>query len=297
MNATSLRASARYVMPPVLFDAARGLKRRLSREPATWEYMPGGWRVAEADPRIKGWNAASVVEAYQSRWPGFLAYLKGTLPLCIAPERGGMPTGLATTPYDEYDVFYHNVIMTFGYVLGRAARGKSEISMLDWGGGIGHYYPISQTLVPDLRIDYHCKDVPAPVEHGKTLFPEAHFYSDEACLGRTYDLVLASGAYHYVEDWKALLRGLAGATAGHLFITQLPIVHRAPSFVMVQRPYHHGYDTEYLGWCFNRDEFLREAEGAGLRLTREVVNGYKPPIHNAPEQAEYRGYLFTPAGA
>ena len=69
--------------------------------------------------------------------------------------------------------------------------------------------------------------------------------------------------------------------------------HRAAPFVFVQRPYGHGYATEYLGWCLHRGEHLAVAERHGLRPVREFVNGFKPPVHRAPEQPEYRGFLFA----
>jgi putative methyltransferase (TIGR04325 family) len=164
--------------------------------------------------------------------------------------------------------------------------------MLDWGGGIGHYYLLSQNLVPALEIDYHCKDVPVLAEHGRSLFPKAHFYTDETCLERKYDFVLVSGSFQYSQDWVSALKGLAQATGGYLFITRLPIAHQAPSFVIVQRPYQYGYNTEYLGWCLNRGEFLQCAQKLGLELIREFVVEPLPPIHRAPEQPEHWGFLF-----
>ena len=171
--------------------------------------------------------------------------------------------------------------------------------MLDGGGGIGHYYLLAQALLPGVEIVYHCKDVPALTGYGAQLFPEQHFCSDETCLQRVYDFVLASASMHYTEDWQALLRRLAGATRDYLYVADLPTVLEAPSFVFVQRPYEYGYNTEYLGWCLNRTEFLRVAAGAGLHLLREFVYGHRPLIHGAPEQNAHRGYLFRarPEGA
>jgi hypothetical protein len=75
-------------------------------------------------------------------------------------------------------------------------------------------------------------------------------------------------------------------------VTRLPIVHQAPSYVMVQRPYQYGYNTEYLGWCLNRAEFLQCAQKTGLKLIREFVVEQLPPVHRAPEQPEHWGFLF-----
>lgn len=67
-----------------------------------------------------------------------------------------------------------------------------------------------------------------------------------------------------------------------------------PSFVVRQRAREYGLDTEYVSWVFNRDELLDQVERAGLRLTREFLEGYQPLVHGAPEQDETRGFLFQP---
>jgi len=188
---------------------------------------------------------------------------------------------------------FHNIVITYGYVLALASRQKSELSLLDWGGGIGHYYLISQKLIPDLAIDYHCKDVPVLAEYGQKLFPKAHFYSDESCLIRKFDLVFASTSLHYSQHWQHTLKDLAEATSGYLFITRLPIVHQVSSYVMVQRPYEYGYDTEYLGWCLNKHEFLQYAKSINLTLIKEFVSGENISPHNAPESCQYWGFLFS----
>jgi putative methyltransferase (TIGR04325 family) len=287
-----MKEEIKYITPPVLVELARRL-RSIVYEKATnddrapqiveWEYVPEGWSALESDSKIKGWNVDSVLGIYQAKWPGFIKQLEGTQPFGLAHE-----SDLST----QTDPIFHNIIMSYGYVLGLAGRHRNSISMLDWGGGIGHYYLISRALIPDLEIDYHCKDVPVLSEYGRELFPHAHFYTDDSCLQRQYDFVLASTSLHYSQDWAASLRGLTRAARGYIFITQLPIVHQSSSFVMVQRPYNYGYDTEYLGWCINRQEFLERAEAEELELVREFIVGYQPQIRNAPEQCEYRGYLF-----
>jgi putative methyltransferase (TIGR04325 family) len=151
---------------------------------------------------------------------------------------------------------------------------------------------LAQALLPGVEIEYHCKDMPVLCEYGAQLFPRQHFYSNNRCLDRAYDFVLASTSMHYTEEWQTLLNRLAGATSGYLYIANLPSVQRAASFVFVQRPYQYGYNTEYLAWCLNQIEFLNIAEAAGLHLLREFVYGHQPVIHGAPEQNTYRGYLF-----
>ena len=209
--------------------------------------------------------------------------VEGTGPLGVAHE-----SDLTTNT----DINSHNTIMSFAYAVALAAHRLESLSMLDWGGGIGHYYLLARSLLPNVRIDYHCKDVPVLAEYGAQLFPEQHFYTDESCLERTYDFVTASASLHYTEDWQTLLAALAEATRGYLYVTRLPTVLQAPSFVFIQRPYAYGYNTEFLGWCLNRASFLSEAEESGLTVVREFVIAERPSIANAPEQCQYRGFLF-----
>ena len=107
--------------------------------------------------------------------------------------------------------------MTFGYVLARAAWNRKHLSMLDWGGGIGHYCLYAQALLPDLELDYHCRDLPNLVRAGRSTLPSATFYADEGeALARQYDLVVASSSLHYSPDWRLVLGRLAAATTGYL---------------------------------------------------------------------------------
>lgn len=277
----TLRETARLITPPLFIQAAERLSRR--RERPEWEYVPEGWEYARTHPEVRGWNVEDVLGAYEAKWPQFTKMVEGTGPLGVTHE-----SSLIT----NQDVMSHNAMMSFGYVLALAASRKERLSMLDWGGGIGHYFVLAQTLLPEVEIEYHCKDVPVLSEYGARLFPEQRFYSDDRCFDRGYDLVMAGTSMHYSEDWQVLLRQLAGAARSYLYIAQLPIVQEASSFVFIQRPYEYGYNTEYLSWCLNRAEFLGAAEQAGLQLLREFVYGHRPFIHGAPEQNVYRGYLF-----
>jgi putative methyltransferase (TIGR04325 family) len=252
--------------------------------PPHWEYVPEGF----ARP-AKGWNVAAISDAYREKWPAYLAAIAGTAPLGVNHE---VPRGMAI---GFEDLAAHNTLVSYAYVLALAARGRERISLLDWGGGIGHYLPLSRAILPGVEIDYHCKDVPLLAAHGRELFPEATFYDDDACLRRTYDLVLASSSVHYAADWQATLTGLAGATAGLLYVTRVPVARRAASFVVLQRAHDYGYDTEYLGWVLNRAELLSVADAAGVRLRREFLLADEIAADGAPETpVGHRGFLFAP---
>jgi putative methyltransferase (TIGR04325 family) len=276
-------------IPPALVPVARELFSRIAKtlhrdSLIDYEYLGEDWNAVSANASVRGWDVDEIVEAQESKWPRFLAMVRGTGPLGISHE---------SEMNDDANVSNHNTIMTFAYVLLLAARGLDHFSILDWGGGLGHYYVIAEALLPDVNIEYHCKDLSKLAEHGSRLLPDQHFCSDDSCLERTYDLVMASSSMHYSRDWTTTLSQLAKASGGYLFVTRTPVVSRAPSFVFVQRPYSVQYNTEYLGWCLNRDEFLDQSRKLGLTLVREFVVAERPYIFRAPEQCYYRGFLFA----
>ena len=287
----TLKEVAKRWLPPIIVDGGRYLLKGNSRlqEPGDrelpeWEYVPEGWRSKDA--HIKGWNVESIVETQRAKWPEFLRSVQGNGPLGVA-LKGSAPSN------NDYAV--HNSMMAYAYAIALAARKKDRISLLDWGGGIGHYNIISQALLPEVTIDYHCKDLPLLCQGGRELLPEAKFYeNEEQCFASAYDLVLASGSIHYCEDWQRIAQRLALATRSHLYITRIPVVHRKSSFVVVQRPYQYGYETEYLCWFLNREEFLTHMRILEMELIREFLIQERPHVHNAPEQGEYRGFLFRP---
>jgi trans-aconitate methyltransferase len=122
------------------------------------------------------------------------------------------------------------------------------------------------------------------------------FHTNDACLQRTYDLVLASSSLQYEPDWRSLLRRLGGATSGLMLVTRLPVALESPSFVVLQRAEAYGYATEYLGWVVARPELLAEASAAGLVLDRELLLDAWLSAQGAPEDPiGHRGFVFRSA--
>jgi putative methyltransferase (TIGR04325 family) len=246
-----------------------------------WQYVPEGFARA-----VRGWDVDAIERAYRRRWPEFEAAVGGGGMLGIAHE---VPTEQAVVTDDPW---WQSVIVTFGYVLARAAVGRSRVSLLDWGGGPGHYRLLAAALLPEIELEYHARDLPRLAALGRELQPGAVFHDDDRCLDRTYDVVLASDSLHYVEDVPALVQRLASAAAPWLFAALVPVALTAPSFVVQQAPDAYGYETEYLGWVLNRDELLASAREAGLVLEREFLAPGAIAADGAPEAAVHRSFLF-----
>ena len=272
-----LREQLKRFLPPVLADRARAWS-------GEWQFVASDWPTSHA---TRGWKAESVAAAHAAGWDAFQRSV-------VAPHPFGMtdPSLCATAA----DYLRHNAYLAYGCALAMAAAGKGRLSILDWGGAVGQYRVVSEALLPWLELDYHVRDVPAACAEGRRLMPTTSFHdTDGAALHRSYDFVLASGALQYWPEWRRVARDLVRVATSHLFVTRLPVVHRTGGHVVRQRAQRYGYQTEYLGWILNRGQFLAEVEAAGGDLVREFILEGRPLVPRAPEQAEYRGFLFRRA--
>lgn len=255
------------------------IHRHLIRStPLILDYAPDAWDTII--PHDRGWDDPSAVNDERAKWAAFLDIVHGTGPLGFSHEH----TDLNITG----NPLFHNVHLTFGYVLGLVSRQKKVLSVLDYGGGLGHYFHIGKALFPDLVIEYHCKEVSSMVEAGQQLNPEVVWHSDNECLKMSYDLVMVSGSLQYIQNWQQFLLNLSAPVCGYLFLTRVPVVIGAASFVAVQN----AYGTQMLHWQFNREELLHYIDKAGFYVVREFLAGDCPHIKNAPEQCDLRGWLL-----
>jgi putative methyltransferase (TIGR04325 family) len=300
------RRVLRQLLPPIVVDAIRYVRGVNSAVPAApsnavetaavassskestvleWEAVPDTESIWTAHA---GWSHESIVTEQMRKWPSFLKSVEGAQPFGQSHE--GASNAAAS-------VASHNTILTFGYALGRVAQGRSAVSILDWGGGLGHYYVYARALFPDLSLDYVVKDLPALCAAGTSLLPEVKFVNEEReALSRPYDFVFASSSVHYTRDPYGLLGRLCSCAAGWLMITRMPFVEEVDDFVVVQRPHMYGYMTEYPGWFMNRKKILDFVSAQGFGLTRQFLVAEQPNVPNAPEAARYFGFLFRRLG-
>ncbi len=290
--ARRVKEIVKLITPPILIDLAKKLlsshnksakQANIAPSLPEFEYISDEWGYCDSHPEVKGWDVPNIVDVHRSRWEGFRRLADGTGPFGISPE-----SDLIT----DANLAQHNTIMIFAYALALASRDSTGISILDWGGGLGNYYLLAKALLPDVTIDYHCKDVPRMVTLGSTLLPDQRFYSDNSCLNQRYDFILASSSMHYSERWQDLFARLANCCGKYLLVTRMPVVDLVPTYVFLQRAYGFGYNTEYLGWCINKDYLLTKSREYSLRLVREFVVGENILIQRAPEQPHFMGFLF-----
>jgi putative methyltransferase (TIGR04325 family) len=275
-----IRRLLHATLPPFVISALRAIRRRYDFP--EWEYVPEGW---SRDSQVQGWDVESVAQAQEVGWEKYLSGIRAPQPLGFTAIRPSM---------DDY--LRHNTFVSYAYVLALTARNRTRISILDWGGGVGGYYPLSRSVIPDVEMSYCCRDLPTITRLGRELLPEVRFTCDDSCLeAKPYDLVLASGSLQYSKVWPGTLKSLAGVTGDYLYLTRVPIALDHASFVTLQRAYIYGYGTEYLGWVINREELLQTVSEFGLELVREFLIERPIEIPGAPEPMEQRGFLFRRA--
>src|SRR5436190_22236613 len=241
---STLRNHGRRVLGPQARAAARRIRGVIVPDV---EYVAEGWlREANDATVLPGEvNGALQAQGHVERWPGFVLAVSGPGPLGIHHE-APVPAG-GSPRTDDLDA--HNTVMCFAYVVALTARQKDTISILDWGGAIGQYCVLARAVVPDVAVDYACKDAPALCAHGRVVLPDATFYEDDSCFDRQYDLVVASGSLALSEDWRSVLARLVRAARDAVYVARLPVVFEAPSFVTLQRGYSYDSNIASLQWA------------------------------------------------
>lgn len=265
------------IIPVLMNKFTPALADRL--RPAERTYIGTTW---PGDARSPGWDDASTPEVLRENWPLVFDRIASTGELTMIPYQAG-----------GRDLSAHNMLMTFLYVLARASRGSDRLTILDWGGMLGHYALVAQRMLPEVSLDYLVKDLPPNCRLGRELNPTIAFCeSDEECFARRYCVVVANGSVQYVKDWRALVARLAGSSTAWLLINCLPIVYSVPSFVVVQRLRSIGFKGDFYSNVFNHDDFVEEVKRHGFVLERELMSWDRVRYRGAPEHPVGAGFLF-----
>jgi putative methyltransferase (TIGR04325 family) len=284
--------AAKILSPSALAQARRAISSvdvtvikpdGTTHEVPEWEMVP----AERAWQQMVGWSHQSIVERQAVKWDAFAA-------------AAASPRALARSHEAEVDspldATVQNTIMCFAYVLGRslAEAGRDErIGVLDWGGGLGHYFVYARELYPEASIRYVVVDMEGLCVAGSERNPGAEFTADaRRVLAMRHDLVVASSSIQYERDVYGLIDDLCRAAGRYLYVTRTPFVEKVDDFVVVQRPHRYGYHTEYAGWFLNRGRFVAHVESRGFCLAREFVLAERPYVANATEQCVYAGFLF-----
>lgn len=279
------------ITPPILYKIVKfmfHLKRPSLKPPIEidltrqyHEIAPDGWNTNLSN-NVNGWDDQKVVETEISRWGNYCRNLDGTGPLGFSHEHNDL--GIIRS------VPFHNVHMTFAYVVTLTAHHKNKISILDIGSGLGHYYRLAKAVLPNVEFDYHCVDVPSLVSEGKKLNPEIHWYTNNSYLDHPYDLVMINGSMQYFKDWAQIIKQVSVVTKDYLLLTRINVVKDGMGCVAIQ--HIPAYGTSMLFQIFTEHEIIKTVEETGIRLIRELVVGDQIKVIGFLGSIESRGWLF-----
>ncbi len=288
----AIKKAAVAVLSPRVIELLRRVRLQPNLAAAAVESLqPPDWEaVADSDSVWQvpaGWAHGSIAARQVEKWDSFAADL--TVPQAFGRSHEAAPDASS-------DVSAHNTIMTFAYVLGRVLAERLDGTMptvMDWGGGLGHYHRYARALFPRTPFAYTIKDLEELCVAGRARNPDATFTADdEEAFGKRYDFVFASSALHYSRDVYDVTARLCASASQYFMVTRTPFVDNVDDFIVVQRPERYGYFTEYAGWFLNRSRFIGHVTKQGFELEREFLLAERPHVFNAPEQCFYRGFLF-----
>jgi putative methyltransferase (TIGR04325 family) len=271
----------KQILPPYIFNFIKKNYGYVIKP--IWEFMPNGFNT---NLKSKGWEVETIVDLQINKWETFKRFIDKNYAFSINHE---------SNMKNQYDIIAHNTLISFGFVLNISAYGKSDIKILDWGGGIGHYGLITEKILETNKVNfsYFCYDLKIFCEAGEKLSTNyTFFYNKNLALQNSYDLIFASSSLWYEQNWRLTLENLASCTNEYLYVTRMIFIEKNESYVAIQRPALFGYKTEYLCWILNEYEFLSFATSLNLSLVHQFYIGESSYIFNAPEQGVYKGFLF-----
>jgi len=243
-------------------------------------YAKNGWETPVNNVSAQGWNDKSIIEGKETAFKQIEEVLSSSYKVAFSYESRNLTA--------DQNLEYHNINMTFAYVLTLAAHLKTKVSVLDWGSGIGHYYLMSKRFLPGVEIDYHCVEVPEMAKLGKMINKNVSWYSANNYLKNTYDLVMINASLQYVKEWKSFFKEISSCIGNYLFVTRIPTVENVEGYVAIQNE----NGVKMLHQQINSKELVSTVEGCGFQTMFEFLIGDKPFIKNAPEQCEMKGWLF-----
>lgn len=271
----------RQFIPPIVGKVVDRVARLFPGGKADYfEYCPDAWERVDAANPDRGWNVAGLVEGERLRWEAFGRNAGGTGPLGFSHEYADQ--AVVDSPY------FHNVHITFGYALALAAQQRPTVSVLDYGGSLGHYFLIGKALLPEVHLDYHVKEVPKMAALGRQLNPGVVWHENDDCLDAPYDLIMSNGSLDYIRDWRGCVARFGKSASRYVLITRVKVVSQAPSYAALHRSPH----GDIAHWQINETELKDAAREAGLTMIRELVVGDPVPTRGAPDRCVLKGWLF-----
>ena len=181
------------------------------------------------------------------------------------------------------------MVMTVVHAVQMALKGRTELSVLDWGGELGGTLVRLRKIMPGVAFRWVVKEMPSLCRAGRALSDGAVFVEEaDKALAERYDLVIASASLHYDREWRKTLAGLVGSTAGILLLARQPTLMSSPSYVAAQP----AYGTTFTCWVLNEAELFGQLTAWGMGAVHRLLSGDRETVTDVPEQPVFRSYVL-----
>lgn len=158
-------------------------------------------------------------------------------------------------PHISGAVLNEEALLPF-FVAAIAPQQPGPMSILDFGGGLGHCYEmLRQSLTSTIDVDYHVVDLKSSADEGPAVFPgdrSIHFHEAIPTTLQNLDIVYMRGVLSYVADYVAVIKALCATRPKWILILNLP-AGKFQTFVSAQIHY---FGSTVAHWFFNLEEIL-----------------------------------------
>lgn len=140
--------------------------------------------------------------------------------------------------------------------------GLASATCLDYGCGSGQLLPILKNNAATQGWRYAGADINSRlIEACRVAYPGVEFHSlplDSASLmfeDNSFDVILAVGVVHCIEDWQGLLAELHRIGTQYVLVARLPLFRHTPSQIVLQKVQHRFGMEEHAIHILNRRDF------------------------------------------
>lgn len=154
------------------------------------------------------------------------------------------------------------VVAAIGAVLQHLGE-RATRRVLDFGGSYGHHFGVARAAFPSFAWDWTVCDTPRVADYGRALgAPRSLRWNSREEVAGTFDIALASGSLHYVEEPAAVLEWL-------MRDSRFVIVNRTPLWPLDKDAISYQVvdgAPAYPAWFLSRASFERRINASGQVL-------------------------------
>jgi putative methyltransferase (TIGR04325 family) len=139
---------------------------------------------------------------------------------------------------ETFEADFRSSILLSGILA--AAKGKSSLRVLDFGGACGaHYFEMKKALGDKIKLQWVVVETPAMVEQGKLLEDEGLKFTSELWKGVAHlgevDLLHSSGTLQCVDDPLEVLQKLIHIKAPYCLLNRLGFTLRSQPAIVIHK--------------------------------------------------------------